>query len=134
MSTPPRIERIRECPPAPKRPSLPLVFPPSTRSILIMRIEMRKNGDADDHIEDEDDQEEWLISNLYFASHDAMVHYLTYLYQIGNGNEYENAIIAHIEGSRLDKFLDKLVSMTSAECWEINKNLNISIYNNVLNT
>jgi hypothetical protein len=133
MSTPPRIERIRECPPAPKRP--PLVIPPSTTSILIMRIQIRKNGDPDDHVEDEDDQEQWMTTNLYFTSRDAMAHYFTYLFQSGNGNGYENAILAHIEeNTSLDKFLQKIASMDSRDSWQINKNLNIYVYTNVLNT
>jgi len=132
MSTPPRLKREIVCPPAPMRPLL--VSRPLTTQIFIMRIQMRKNGDPDDHVEDEDDQEEWMTTNLYFASRDAIAHYFNYLYQSGEGNGFENAIIAHIEeDSRLDKFLDKIASMTSSNSWEINKNLNIYIYNNVLN-
>ena len=133
MSTPPRLKRELVCPPAPVRPLL--VSRPLTTQIFIMKIQMRKNGDPDEKVEDEEDQEEWSISDLYFASRDAMAHYFNYLYQSGGGNGFENAIIAHIEeDSRLDKFLDKIASMTSSKCWEINKNLNIYIYNNVLNS
>ena len=132
MSTPPRIERDLVCPPAPKRP--PLVIPPSTTSILIMKIQIRKNGYEEEEVEDDDDQEQWMTSNLYFASRDTMAHYFTYLFQSGNGNGYENAILTHIEeNTSLDNFLQKIASMDSRDSWQLNKNLNIYIYNNVLN-
>jgi len=123
MSTPPSINRVLVCPSAPKRPNPS----PLTKPIVIMQIDMRQHGDADE----EDDDDYWMKSNLYFTSREAMASYFTYLVNSGGGNGFENAILLHIEeNSSLEKFLETIGNMTDR--WQINKNLSIYIYNSVI--
>jgi len=92
-----------------------------------MQINLR-----DDEIKDEDDENEWMRTNLYFISRDAMGNYFKYLFQSGGGNGFENAILLDIEkNSTIDKFVEKIGSLK--DMWQVNKNLSIYVYNNVLN-
>jgi len=126
MSTPPRINRVPVCPPAPKRPSH---LSPITTPIVIMQIDMRQHGDPDE--EDEDDENNWMKSNLYFTSREAMANYFTYLVNSGGGNGFENAILLDIEEhSSLEQFLEKIGSLK--DVWQINKNLSVYVYSNVI--
>lgn len=126
MSTPPRINRVLICPPAPRRP-IPPPPPPTTTPIVIMQIDMR---DADEDVKD-DDESHWMRSNLYFTTREAMANYFTNLFNSGGGNGFENAILLDIEeNSSLEKFLEKIAS--SKDVWEINKNLSVYVYSNVI--
>ena len=130
-STPPRVQRIPVCPDAPSRVRpVPTPLPPTT-PIVLMKIEMREHGCADEEV-DEDDNEAWMTSTLNFASRDAMVRYFKYLFESGGGNGFESAIILGIEeSSSLDKFLEKIAKDTG-HGFQINKNLSISVYNTVI--
>ena len=127
--TPPRIQRVPVCPPAPSRiRPVPNALPPST-PIVCMKIEMRGYGSPDEEV-DEDDAEEWMTSTLNFASRDAMARYFKYLFESGGGNGFENAIMLYIEeNSSIDEFLEKLGSMATYDRWDFNKNLNLFVYN-----
>ena len=129
MSTPPRINRVPVCPPAPRRP-IPPPQPPTT-PIVIMQIDMRQHGLHDEQVNDEDDENEWMRHNLYFTSREAMERYIEYLYKRGDGCGFEDAIILHIqENSTLNEFLEKISTMKAS--WQLNKNLSIYIYNNIV--
>jgi len=95
-----------------------------------MQIDMRQHGEADEEA-DEDDESEWMRSNLHFTTREAMANYFTYLYRSGAVNGFEGAILLYIEeNSSLEKFLEKIGSLN--HCWQINKNLNIYIYTSVI--
>jgi len=131
--TPPRVQRAPICPPAPARTATIVAIPSSTTSIVCMKIEMRGYGSSDDEV-DEEDYEAWMTSTLHFASRDAMARYFTYLFESGFGNGYENAIMLHIEeNSSTEEFLEKIANMRSYARWDLNRNLNLFIYNDVLN-
>jgi len=96
-----------------------------------MQIDMRKHGWPDEDVDDEDDESEWMRSNLYFTSREAMERYIEYLYKGGSGNGFEDAIMLHIEeNSTLNEFLEKIVSLKDS--WQINKNLRIYVHDNVI--
>lgn len=130
IQTPPRIQRTPVCPPAPARPRRAATTPPPTTPIVIMQIEMRQHGEADEEVDD-DDESEWMRSNIYFTSREAIARYFTNLVD-GGGNGFENAIMLDIEeNSSLEKFVQKITTMN--DLWQINKNLNIYVYTNVIN-
>jgi len=90
---------------------------------------MRQHGDPDE--EDDDDENNWMKSNLYFTSREAMANYFTYLVNSGGGNGFENAILLDIEEhSSLEQFLEKIGSLK--DVWQINKNLSVYVYSNVI--
>ena len=131
--TPPRIQRAPICPPAPARPATISSILSPTTSIVSMKIEMREHGLPDVDV-DEDDDEAWMKTTLHFASRDAMTRYFTYLFQNGFGNGYENAIMLHIEdNSSIEEFLEKIANIAPYARWDLNRNLNLFIYNDVLN-
>jgi hypothetical protein len=91
-----------------------------------MQIDMRQ-----DEVKDEDDESEWMRSNLHFTTREAMANYFSYLFHTGGGNGFESAILLHIEeNSSIEKFLEKIGSLK--HCWQVNKNLNIYIYTSVI--
>ena len=130
IQTPPRIQRVPVCPPTPSRVRpVPNPLPPTT-PIVVMKIEMREHGCADEDA-DEDDDTAWMSTTLHFASPDAMTNYFKYLFESNGGNGFESAIMLHIEeNSSIDEFLEKIISIK--DYWQINKNLNICVYNSVL--
>ena len=138
MSTPPRVAREAICPPAPTRPSytcsyISCSFPiPVTTPIFNMKIEMRQHGCVDEESDEKED--DWMTKTIYFASRDAMARYFTFIYELNDdSSEFEAAILLYIsENSSLDTFLEKIISMTSEESWQLNKNLNIYIYTDVI--
>jgi len=94
---------------------------------------MRQYGDEKVDLDSDADAEQWMSSTLRFASPDAMTNYFKYLFERGGGNGYENAIMLHIEEhSSVDEFLEKITSMSPYVHWDLNKNLNLFIYNDVI--
>ena len=131
MSTPPATPSSGICPPAPRRPAYVPLPQPRTTPIVIMQIDIRKHGWADENVDDEDDETEWMRTNLYFTDRHNMELYFEYLYRSGCGNGFEEAIILHIENnSTLGEFLEKISSLKDS--WEINKNLRIYVHDNVI--